>query len=294
MVVRTPLTRRIYPYALAGPALLVLLVLALIPIFNSFWTSLHHDLGFGDRAFIWIENYARLFEDAEMREALVFTLIFVATSVPAEIFLGLLIALVIHQSFRGRGWTRAAVLVPWAIPTVVTSWMWLYIFDGDRGILNFLVFGAETESYVTYLRYTGWARFAVILADVWKTAPFAALLILAGLQTIPEELYESARVDGAGPVRRFFSITLPLLRPAILVVLLFRTIDAFRVFDLVYIMTRARAGTGVLQYLGYQRLIVETNYGVGSAVAVVVFLLIAVFSVFYVRSVGTRIFEERA
>lgn len=294
MSVQTPLARRIYPYALAGPALLLLFLLALVPIGNAFWISFHQDLGFGHRAFSGLDNYAGLLQDGEMRESLAFTLIFVAASVPAEIVLGLLIALVIHESFRGRGWVRAAVLVPWAIPTVVTSWMWLYIFDGDRGILNYLIFGSDTQSYITYLRYTGWARFAVIAADVWKTAPFAALLILAGLQTIPEELHEAARVDGAGPVRRFFAITLPLLRPAILVVLLFRTIDAFRIFDLVYVMTRARAGTGVLQYLGYQRLIVESNIGAGCAIAVVVFVLIAAVSVFYVRAVGTRIFEERA
>ena len=286
--------RKIYPYALAGPTLVLLIVLSLVPILNSIWISLHQDLGFGEREFIATENYSGLLNDDEAKESLVFTLIFVATSVPVEIFVGLLIALVIHQAFRGRGWVRAAVLVPWAIPTVVTSWMWLYIFDGDRGILNFLLFGDDTGNYITYLRHTGWARFAVIVADVWKTAPFAALLILAGLQTIPDELHDAARVDGAGSFRRFITITLPLLRPAILVVLLFRTIDAFRVFDLVYVMTRARAGTSVLQYLGYQRLIVETNYGVGSAIAVIVFVLIAVFSVFYMRFIGRRLFEERS
>ena len=289
-----PIGRKIYPYALAGPTLVLLIVLSLVPILNSIWISLHQDLGFGEREFIATENYSGLLNDDEAKESLVFTLIFVATSVPVEIFVGLLIALVIHQAFRGRGWVRAAVLVPWAIPTVVTSWMWLYIFDGDRGILNFLLFGDDTGNYITYLRHTGWARFAVIVADVWKTAPFAALLILAGLQTIPDELHDAARVDGAGSFRRFITITLPLLRPAILVVLLFRTIDAFRVFDLVYVMTRARAGTSVLQYLGYQRLIVETNYGVGSAIAVIVFVLIAVFSVFYVRFIGRRLFEERS
>ena len=282
--------RASYPYFLIAPVIFLLLLLAVIPILNAFWISLHADFGFGERTFIGMGNFVDLLRSQETLESLEFTLLFVLFSVPAEIILGLFIALVIHQSFRGRGWVRAAVLVPWAIPTVVTSWMWLYIFDGDRGILNFLVFGEETHAYVTYLRYTGWARFSVIVADVWKTTPFAALLILAGLQAIPDELHEAARVDGAGPLRRFFTITLPLLRPAILIVLLFRTIDAFRVFDLVYVMTRARAGTSVLQYLGYQRLIVETNYGVGSAIAVMVFLLIAVVSVFYIRTVSARLF----
>jgi trehalose/maltose transport system permease protein len=288
------LLRTAYPYTLTAPTLLLLLLLAVIPIASAIWTSLHHDLGLGHRAFIGLENYLELAADPAARESLTFTLIFVSVSVPLEILLGLGIALVIHRRFRGRGWVRAGVLVPWAIPTVVTSWMWLYIFDGDRGILNYLVFGSETQHYVNFLQYTAWARLAVILADVWKTAPFAALLILAGLQTVPDEIYEAARVDGAGPIRQFFRITLPLLRPAILVVLLFRTMDAFRVFDLVYVMTRARAGTSVLQYLGYQRLIIETNYGVGCAVSVLVFGLIAVVSVFYVKMVGARLFTERS
>lgn len=288
------LLRSAYPYTLTAPTLLLILLLAVIPIVSAIWTSLHHDLGLGHRAFTGLENYLELAADPAAQESLTFTLIFVGVSVPLEILLGLGIALVIHRRFRGRGWVRAAVLVPWAIPTVVTSWMWLYIFDGDRGILNYLIFGSQTQHYVTFLQYTGWARLAVIIADVWKTAPFAALLILAGLQTIPDEVYEAARVDGAGPVRQFFKLTLPLLRPAILVVLLFRTMDAFRVFDLVYVMTRARSGTSVLQYLGYQRLIIETNYGVGCAVSVLVFALIAVVSVFYVRMVGARLFTEKS
>lgn len=288
------LKRVLYPYTLVGPTLVLLILLSFIPILNTFWTSLHHDLGFGDRSYVGPGNYRALFHNEEMRESLAFTLIFVGVSVPAEVIIGLLIALVLHQGFRGRGVVRASVLVPWAIPTVVTSWMWLYIFDGDRGILNFLLFGKETGEYITYMRYTGWARSSVIIADVWKTAPFTALLILAGLQTIPDELHEAARVDGAGPLRRFFTITLPLLRPAILVALLFRTMDAFRVFDLVYVMTRARAGTSVLQYLGYQRLIVETNYGVGCAIAVVVFLLIVSVSLLYLRIVGSRLFEVKS
>ncbi|HEY5648489.1 MAG TPA: sugar ABC transporter permease [Nitrospiria bacterium] len=283
---------RSYPYLLTLPALIILGTLAFFPIVNAFWISLHQDTGLGKRRFIGLQNYGDLLGNPEAMGSLEFTLIFVLVSVPAEILIGLMIALVTHHGFRGRGWVRAAVLIPWAIPTVVTSWLWLYIFDGDRGILNFFLFGASTEQYITFLRHTDWARSAIIIADVWKTAPFTALLILAGLQTIPNELHEAARVDGAGPVTRFFRITLPLLRPAILLALLFRSMDAFRVFDLVYVMTRARSDTSVLQYLGYQRLIVETNYGMGSAVSVVVFALIAAASVFYVRMIRTRLLED--
>jgi multiple sugar transport system permease protein len=278
--------------ALVAPALVVLVLLAVVPIAGAMWTSLHHDLGLGDRRFAGLGNYAALWTDPAARGALTFTLIFVAVSVPVELVLGLGMALVMHHALVARGAVRALLLVPWAIPTVVTSWMWLYIFDGDRGIMNYLVFGSDTQDYVTFLRHTGLARFAVIVADVWKTTPFVALLILAGLQSIPGEVYEAARVDGAGRVRRFVAITLPLLRPAILVALLFRTIDAFRVFDLVYVMTGGRADTSVLQYLGYQRLVNESDYGMGSALAVVVFVLIAIVSVFYVRWVGAALVRE--
>ena len=284
--------QRAYPAVLTAPTLILLGLLAVVPIVHAFWISLFQDLGFGQRTFVGLQNYRDLLSDPEAREALWFTLLFVGISVPVELVLGLLLALVIHPPFRGRGWVRAAALVPWAIPTVVTSWMWLYIFDGDRGILNYLLFGVDTPHYITFMEQTFWARTAVIVADVWKTVPFTALLILAGLQSIPEELYEAARVDGAGPLRRFFTITLPLLRPALLVALLFRTIDAFRVFDLVYVMTRGRSGTSVLQYLGYQRLIVESNYGLGCAISVLVFLLIALVALFYIRTVSTRLFER--
>jgi len=281
--------RRAPAVALVGPAVVVLALLAVVPIAGAMWTSLHHDLGLGDRRFVGIDNYGALAGDSAARGALVFTLIFVGVSVPLELGLGFGMALLMHRALAARGALRALLLVPWAIPTVVTSWMWLYIFDGDRGILNYLIFGANTQDYVTFLRHTWLARGAVIVADVWKTTPFVALLILAGLQSIPREVYEAARVDGASRLRQFVSITLPLVRPAVLVALLFRTIDAFRVFDLVYVMTSGRAGTSVLQYLGYQRLINESDYGMGSALAVVVFLLIGVVSVFYVRFVGAAL-----
>lgn len=274
---------------LLAPAVVLLVVLAVVPIAGAMWTSLHHDVGLGDRRFAGLANYAGLVADPAVRGALVFTLIFVAVSVPAELALGLAMAVLMHRGLAARGWLRALLLVPWAIPTVVSSWMWLYIFDGDRGLLNYLLFGAGTQDYVTFLRHTGLARLAVIVADVWKTTPFVALILLAGLQSIPRDLYEAARVDGAGALRRFASITLPLLRPAILVALLFRTIDAFRVFDLVYVMTSGRAGTSVLQFVGYQRLINESDYGSGTAIAVTVFALIAIVSIAYVRFVGTAL-----
>ncbi len=285
---------RLFGYLLILPALLLIAAFLLLPILTSFTTSLHVDTPFAEKRFVGLRNYEQLFGDDVATGALGFTFLFVGVSVMLEIILGLLLALVIHQAFRGRGLVRAAVLIPWAIPTVVTAVMWKYMLNDQYGLLNLLLHGGRIEAYQAYLAEPAAARLAIIAADVWKTSSFAALLILAGLQTIPDQLHEAARVDGAGSVRRFFSITLPLLRPAVLVALLFRTMDAFRVFDLVYVMTQGAPGgsTNVLQFFGYQTMFPEQQFGYGSAVSVVVFLIIGLLSVLTVRLVGTRVFEK--
>jgi multiple sugar transport system permease protein len=275
--------RRLGPW-LAAPALLALTLLAVVPILGAFWQSLFHETARQSATFAGLDNYVQLARDREARNALLFTLQFVGTSVVLELLLGLSAALILHAKFRGRGLVRASVLIPWAIPTVVASWIWRYIFDDYSGVMTY-------ASDISWFADPFWARTIIILADVWKTMPFTALLILAGLQTIPDELNESARVDGAGPWRRFVGITLPLLRPAILVALLFRTMDAFRVFDLVFVMTRGKSGTGVLQFLGYKALFDQEDYGRGAAISAVVFILIATMTVFYVRAVPSRLME---
>jgi len=276
------------------PALLLIGLLLLLPIASTVITSLHIDTPFAPKRFVGLQNYAQLRDDPVARGTIEFTILFVTVSVALEILLGLIFALFIHHRFRGRGLVRASVLVPWAIPTVVAAVMWKYMLNDQYGFINLLLHGGHIESYRAYLADPGGARFAIILADVWKTSSFAALLILAGLQAIPDELYEAARVDGAGPIRTFFFITLPLLRPAILVALLFRIMDAFRVFDLVYVMTQGAPGgaTQVLQFFGYQKMFPEQQFGYGSAVSVVVFIIVAIFSLLTVRLLGSRIFEE--
>jgi trehalose/maltose transport system permease protein len=275
--------RRLGPWLMA-PALLVLVLLAVVPIVGALWQSLFHETAREPARWAGLENYARLARDPEARNSLLFTLQFVGTSVVLELLFGLATALVLHARFRGRAWVRASVLIPWAIPTVVASWIWRYIFDDYSGVMTYV-------SDVSWFASPFWARTIIILADVWKTMPFTALLILAGLQTVPDELIEAARIDGAGPWRRFKEITLPLLRPAILVALLFRTIDAFRVFDLVFVMTRGKSGTSVLQYQGYKALFDQQDYGMGTAISAVVFLLVATMSVIYVRTVPSRLME---
>ena len=266
------------------PALLLLAALAVVPLLGAFWQSLFFETTGEPARWAGLGNYARFFRDGEARAALSFTLFFVGTSVTLELLAGLGIALVLSARFRGRGLVRAAVLVPWAIPAVVAAWIWRYVFDDYSGILTVL-------SGTSWLSDPAWSKVAIILGDVWKTTPFTALLLLAGLQDIPEELHEAARVDGASAWRRFTHVTLPLLRPALLVALLFRTIDAFRVFDLVFVLTQGKLGTSVLQFLGYKAYFDQGDLGYGTAISTVVFGMVAMVAVFYIKVVQTRLLE---
>jgi multiple sugar transport system permease protein len=285
-------------FFLLAPALGVLLLFIAIPISQSVYLSLHRlvlglpQLG---RPFVGLENYMELVRDPVARDSVFVTGIFVAATTFFELLVGLLLALLIHRRFPGRGALRASVLIPWAIPTVVSAQMWRFLFNDAYGMINFALFGTETTHYIPWLAKPGTALFAIILADVWKTSSFAALLILAGLQVIPEALYQAARVDGAGPWRRFVHITWPLIRPSLLLALLFRTIDAFRVFDLAFVMTQGGPAdaTNVLQLYGYKKMFVEGWMGYGSAIATCIFLALLCLAVLYVRLAGRRLLEER-
>jgi multiple sugar transport system permease protein len=223
------------------------------------------------------------------------TFFFVFASTFFEIIFGLIIALVINRHFRGRGLVRAAVLVPWAIPTVVASQMWRFIFNDKYGLVNFLFFGADTSRYEAWLADPFFAFSAIVIADVWKTSSFAGLLILAGLQMIPDELYEAARIDGATAWQQFKKITLPLIKPALLIALLFRTMDAFRVFDLVFVMTQGGPAdsTNVLQFYGYKKIFAEGLMGYGSTISVLVFVITFIVALGYIRLIGTRVLQEK-
>lgn len=276
------------------PAVLFLCGFLVFPVLTTMVNSLYRDSPITGREFCGLENYRRLAGDGQALDTVEFTFLFVIVSVSLEMAAGVLIALAINRVVTGRGFFRASVILPWAVPTVVAAIMWKYIFNDQYGIVNYLVYGDSLQMYSAWLARPATARLAIILADVWKSSSFVALIALAGLQTVPEELMEAARIDGAGSSRRFFHITLPLIRPALLVALLFRVMDAFRVFDLVYVMTQgAPSGkTGVLQFFGYLKMFPEQQYGYGSAVAVVVFLIIAALSVVLVRTLGRRMMAE--
>jgi multiple sugar transport system permease protein len=286
------LDRRLGP-VLVAPAIAVLAAFAFYPVIGSFWLSLHGTiLSLPQRGdpFVGLGNYRDLASGTLFWRSLATTLEFVVASTAIETVLGLAVALCLHASFRGRGAVRAAVLVPWAVPTVVASQMWRFLLNDRYGPVSYFLFDGATP-----LAEPGGALAAVIAADVWKTTPFAALILLAGLQMIPQDLDEAAAVDGAGRIARFFHVTLPLLRPALVVVVLFRTIDAFRVFDLVFVMTQGGPAdaTDVLQYLGYRRTFAEGLMGSGAAVSTVVFLLSLAASILYVRAVGSDLWRGR-
>lgn len=279
------------------PALTFVTIFSLYPAMDSFLLSLHRiylSLPSLGEPFIGLSNYSQLLQDPVAQQAYLVTFGFVIVSTTFELLFGIGIALVIHEHFKGRGWVRAAILIPWAIPTVVASQMWRFLLNDQYGFVNPILFGDRVEAYIPWLADPWMAFGAIVLADVWKTSSFAGLLVLAGLQVIPDEIYDAARLDGATAWQRFWHVTFPLLKPALLTALLFRTIDAFRVFDLVFVMTQGGPGdaTQVIQFYGYKTLFTEGRLGYGTTISVTVFLVILLFSLFYIRTVGSKLLER--
>lgn len=277
---------------LVAPALIVISAVALFPLGWTVWESLHrHDLRLPwlGQPFVGLGNYVTIARDTRFWGALGHTALFTGLSVALELVLGLIFALAMNRAFRGRGLVRVAVLVPWAIPTVVAALLWRFIFDAQAGIANAVLvnIGAIHEPIVWFVHaVTAWVP--VILADVWKTTPFVALLLLAGLQNIDPALYEAASVDGAGPWWKLTRITIPLLRPAILLVLIFRTLDAFRVFDLIYVLTGGGPGTSTepIALYTFNVLLQNLQFGYGAALSVVIFLITFALALIYIKGLG--------
>ncbi|WP_419884213.1 ABC transporter permease subunit [Peribacillus sp. B-H-3] len=245
--------------------------------------------------FVGFQHYKDDLTNSRMWKAMGNTLTFTVVSVVLEFVIGLAIALLINKAFVGRGLIRASILIPWAIPTAVSAMMWKFLYDGQNGIIAklFSSIGIVDKMENLLVTDTG-AMFSVIFADVWKTTPYMSLLLLAGLQTIPSSLYEAAAIDGAGKWRQFVSITLPLLKSSILVALLFRTLDAFRVFDLVYVLTGGGPAnsTETISILAYKVMFSQTNFGNGSALSVIVFICVAVISMIYIKFLGKDLLGE--
>src|SRR5919112_4933251 len=271
---------------MVAPSMVLIAIVAAWPVIYAIWLSLHEYsvrvaglsrwAGFG--------NYSNALGNADWWAALGHTLIFTVASVGLETLIGLAMALAMHAAFKGQGLLRTTVLVPWALLTVVTAIIWRTMFVSPYGFVN-TVLGTKT----VWLGSEPQALIIIILADVWKTSPFMALLILAGLQVIPGEIYEAAKVDGASTMQRFTKITLPLLMPAILVALIFRTLDALRIFDLPFVLTQGQNGTSTLSTIAQETFATNRIYGLGSAMAVLTFIVVMIVSFSYIRFVGGNI-----
>ncbi|MEX2447554.1 MAG: sugar ABC transporter permease [Solirubrobacterales bacterium] len=279
-------------WLLCAPAVVAMLAVTAYPILYAFVLSLQQiDLRFPDEGgFVGLDNYVSVLSSQLWWTDLFNTVFLTLVSVSIELVLGMAIALVMHRAIFGRGGIRTAVLIPYGIITVVAAFAWQFAFAPESGFVNNLPLIAEDMDWFGD-RFSAFA--VIVMAEVWKTTPFMALLLLAGLVTIDGQLYEAARVDGASAWQRFTRITLPLMKPAILVALLFRTLDAFRVFDTIFIMTAGAQDTESVSILGFNQLISRLNLGLGSAVSVLIFLCVLAIAYFYVRVLGTRVEEGR-
>jgi trehalose/maltose transport system permease protein len=276
-------------WLLVAPSILVVALVALYPLFQSVRLSFTN-ARFGSarpEQYVGFDNYVRLINDNTFVSALGHTLTFTVASVAIETVLGIAIALIINSNFTGRGVVRTSMLIPWAIPTVVSSQLWRFMYNQDNGVINDVLVNrlGILDSPVAWIANATTSLPAIIAVDVWKTTPFMALLLLAGLQIIPGDVYEASTIDGANKWQQFWQITLPLLKPALLVALIFRTLDAFRVFDVVFVLKGAALDTITLAIYARQTMIDEQWLGRGSAASVVIFLCIALLVIVYSRLV---------
>ena len=271
------------------PALAVVGVVAFFPLGKTVYYSFTDQqflAGLQPTKWIGLRNYFGangIIHDPDFRNSIVETVKFTLITVSFEFVLGLVIALVVNSNFKGRGVMRAVMLVPWAIPTVVSAQMWKWMYDDVFGVINDALMRLHIIHHsVAWISQPNTALASVSAVDIWKTTPFVALLLLAGLQVIPGELYEAARVDGASAWQQFWRITLPLLRPAILVALVFRTLDALRVFDIFYVFFGSRPDTQTMAIYDQSTIVGDGHVGYGAAISVAIFFIIAIFVVIYV------------
>ncbi len=275
-------------YILNLPAFITVSLVILLPILGTFVISLFRFVTFSETSFVGVENYIRLFSDEAFISSVLFTLKFVFFSVSAEIFLGIILALLINEKIPLRGLFRGVVLLPWVIPSVVSGRVWEIMFNYSYGFLNFIT-EIVAGFRVNWLGTESGAFLSLVIADVWRTVPFVALIILAGLQSVPDDIYDQSKIDGVGPLNRFFFITLPMIDVFILTALIFRTIDALRVFDIVFVLTKGgpSASTTPLTLYAYKYYL-SGDFGYGSAVSVILFLLTLLISLLLFRIIGRR------
>src|SRR5215204_1352616 len=276
-------------WTLCAPAVIAMLAVTGYPIAYALYLSLQKfDLRFpDDKEFVGLSNYGEVLSSSVWWSDLFNTMFITVISVALELTLGMIIALVMHRAIFGRGAVRTAVLIPYGIVTVVAAYGFFYAFSSTAGFVPDLL-NLEQDPFASR-----WESFGVIiLTEVWKTTPFMALLLLAGLALVPDELHEAAKIDGASAWQRFWRITVPLMKPAILVALLFRTLDAFRIFDTVFIQTRGANETETVSILGYNVLINRVNLGLGSAISILIFLCVIIIAILFTKGFGATTAQQ--
>jgi multiple sugar transport system permease protein len=277
---------------MTAPSLILMALVAAVPIGYALWLSMHQYSvrQAGLSRFVGLENYISALTSPEWWAAFGQTFLFSGLSVSLELILGTGMALLLNLAFRGRALLRTVVLLPYAVVTVVSAITWQTMFEPNLGLVTTVLSGLGLPGGdIVWLGEPGYAMAVVVLADVWKTTPFAALLILAGLQVIPEETYEAAELDGASKWQTFRDVTLPLLKPAIVLAAIFRTMDSLRVFDLPFVLTRGANGTESMSMLAYKELRENRLVGEGSALSILTFLTVMVVSMIYIRFAGSNI-----
>ena len=269
-------------WMLCAPAFIIMVAVTGYPIVYAIYLSLQrYDLRFPSQAkFVGLSNYAAVLSSTYWWNAFIVTLVITVISVAIELVLGMALAIVMHRTIFGRGTVRTSILIPYGIVTVVAAFSWQYAWTPSTGYLSSL-FGDAAP-----LTHKAQAVATIILAEVWKTTPFMALLLMAGLALVPEDLQKAAKVDGATAWQRFVRVTLPLMKPAILVALLFRTLDAFRIFDNIFVLTSGGHNTGSVSILGYDNLFSALNLGIGSAISVLIFLAVAIIAFLFIKAFG--------
>jgi multiple sugar transport system permease protein len=270
-------------WMLCAPAVIVMIAVTAYPVGYAIWLSLErYNLELPQAIkFIGLSNYGAVLSSPYWWQALKVTLIITVFSVAITLVLGMLLALLMHRTLFGRGTLRTAALIPYGIVTVAAAYGWQYAWTPGQGYLS------AAFNHSAPLTSEVKAIIVIILAEIWKTTPFVALLLLAGLSLVPEDLQKAAKVDGATAWQRFIRITLPLMKPAILVALLFRTLDSFRIFDNIYILTAGNNGTGAVSNLGYDNLFNALNLGIGSAISILIFICVGIIAVLFIKGFGT-------
>jgi len=280
-------------YLSIAPAILLIGGVGIIPILITFTYSFQYRVLTDplNIHFVGLDNYIKLLTDPSFWEVFKNTAVFAILSMTVELFVGLTAALFMNSAKRYVGIIRTIILIPWAIPGIIIAYMFSFMFNDQLSVINVILEGLGLiDNPITFLANKHWAMFVVVVADTWKQFPYIALMLLAGLQTIPKELYESASVDGAGTIQQFFKITLPNLKGIILIVLLFRTMGAIRIFDIIYGITGGGPAnsTATLLYKAYKYIFGDMNFGLGSAISIIITLMIMILSFVYIRTLKTE------